>query len=278
LNRQKRALAVHDISCFGKCSLTVALPIISAAGIEASVLPTAVLSTHTGGFTGHTFRDLTNDIIPIANHWEQLGITFDAIYTGYLGSFEQIALVKELIKRFGENALVMVDPVMADNGKLYSGFNDDFPSGMAELCGLADIIVPNMTEVALLLNEPYTGGLHTEEYISGQLQRLSRICKGRIVLTGVGFDDNHIGAACYDNETNEITYVKQTRIPGFFHGTGDIFGSSLLCGLLNNFSLKKSAQIAADFTFDSIKHTAQNADKRHGVRFEAAIKKFALLF
>ncbi|MBR3477470.1 MAG: bifunctional hydroxymethylpyrimidine kinase/phosphomethylpyrimidine kinase, partial [Candidatus Methanomethylophilaceae archaeon] len=154
--RQKRILAVHDISCVGKCSLTVALPIISAAGVECAVLPTAVLSTHTGGFTGFTFRDLTGDIKPIGAHWSSLGIRFDAIYTGFLGSFEQIELVKELIDGMsGQDVKVYVDPVMADKGKMYSVFGPDFPAGMRSLCEKADLIMPNMTELAFMLGFEY---------------------------------------------------------------------------------------------------------------------------
>jgi pyridoxine kinase len=268
---QKRALAVHDISCVGKCSLTVALPIISAAGIEVAVLPTAVLSTHTGGFTGYTFRDLTGDLIPIAEHWERLGITFDAIYTGYLGSYSQIGLIKELIGRFGKNALVLVDPVMAENGRLYSGFDAGFPSGMAELCKMADIVVPNLTEAALMLNEPYADGPFTEDYINGLVRRLGKAFGGKVVLTGVSFDKTRLGAAYYDSVSGELGYAMNTRIEGFFHGTGDIFGSVLLSGFLNGLSFKDTVQTAVDFTVDSIKLTESGREQRYGVRFEAAL-------
>ena len=148
---QKRVAAIHDISCFGKCSLTVALPIISAAGIETAVIPTAVLSTHTGGFTGYTVRDLSEDIVPVARHWNSENIKVDAVYTGYLCSKQQIYLVLEaarLISR--EDTLLITDPVMADNGKLYKGFDPDYPKYMTELCANADIITPNITEAALM--------------------------------------------------------------------------------------------------------------------------------
>jgi len=271
VDRQKRALAVHDISCVGKCSLTVALPIISAAGIECSVLPTAVLSTHTGEFTGYTFRDLASDILPILDHWEQLGIKFDAIYTGYLGSFDQIELVKKLIERFGKDALVMVDPVMGDNGKLYSGFDAAFPSGMAELCKMADIVVPNLTETALMLSEPYIEGPYTPEYINGLCRRLKADFNADIVLTGVSFNKDNLGAAYYGKDASESGYAMQMLIPGSFHGTGDVFGSSLLSALLNGFSLKDAAQAAVELTVDSIRQTEPGREKRYGVRFEAAL-------
>ncbi len=166
MNTQKRIVAIHDISCFGRCSLTVALPIISAFGIETSIIPTAVLSTHTGGFSDFTYRDLTDDILPIVNHWKSLGLNFDAIYTGFLGSFEQIDIIDQVFELLKTpQTLIIVDPVMADNGELYKIFPKDFPKGMKKLCQKADILIPNLTEAALLLDEPYKPGPYTKEYI-----------------------------------------------------------------------------------------------------------------
>ena len=154
---QKRVAAIHDLSGFGKCSLTVALPILSAAGIEAAALPTAILSTHTGGISGYTYRDLTNDMRPIMKHWKSLDLKFDAIYTGFLGSFEQQEIVKEFFDMFRrDDNLILVDPVMGDNGELYTIFTREFAAGMRSLCEKADIIVPNLTEAALLLDEPFS--------------------------------------------------------------------------------------------------------------------------
>jgi pyridoxine kinase len=164
MKRQKRVAAIHDISCFGRCSLTVALPIISSAGIECAVVPTAVLSTHTGGIDGYTFHDLTDEIMPIAKHWKSLDLEFDAIYTGYLGSFHQLDIVSSLFDLLGSNdTLKVVDPVMADNGVLYKSFPADFPKGMRKLCAKADIIVPNITEAVLMLDEPYQEGPYTAD-------------------------------------------------------------------------------------------------------------------
>ena len=197
MQEQKRVLAVHDISGVGKCSLTVALPIISAAGVECSVLPTAVLSTHTGGFTGFTYRDLTEDIAPIAAHWKSLRLHFDAIYTGFLGSFAQIDLVAAAIRDLSaKDTLVAVDPVMGDNGKLYTVFDASFPPAMKKLCAGADLIMPNLTEATLMLGEEYREGPYEKTYIKGLLQRLAKAIPTRqIVLTGVYFDDRALGAA-----------------------------------------------------------------------------------
>ena len=171
---QKRVAAIHDLSGFGKCSLTVALPILSAAGIEACAMPTAILSTHTGGISGYTYRDLTSDMRAFMQHWKSLDIQFDATYSGFLGSFEQLDLVKEFFELFrSKNNLILVDPVMADNGELYRIFQPEFATGMRSLCRKADIIVPNLTEAALLLEESYHPGPYTQAYIEKILKRIS---------------------------------------------------------------------------------------------------------
>src|SRR5215470_13826127 len=204
----KRVAAIHDISGFGKCSLTVALPIISAAGIEVSVLPTAVLSTHTGGFADFTYRDLTEDIAPIATHWKSLNIAFNAIYTGFLGSFKQLDLVTEFFKIFKtNNNIILIDPVMADNGELYKIFVPKFANGMRQLCKKADIIVPNLTEAALLIEEDYNPGPYTNEYIERILKNLNALGPKKIVLTGVFFKDEELGVATFDASNGKIAYA-----------------------------------------------------------------------
>ena len=271
--RLKRVAAIHDISGFGKCSLTVALPIISSAGIEVSVLPTAVLSTHTGGFTGFTYRDLTEDIQPIVDHWKSLNISFDSIYTGFLGSFEQLNLVTNFFNTFKTgNNLILVDPVMADNGELYKIFSSEFAAGMRKLCEKADIIVPNLTEAALLLGEPYNPGPYSESYIEDIMKKLSALGPQEIVLTGVFFNDEELGAATYDSACEEISYYFEKRVPGYYHGTGDVFGSALLAAILNDFPLNEAAAIAVRFTVSAIRKTAQSGtDIRFGVNFEQTI-------
>lgn len=273
---QKRVAAIHDISCFGKCSLTVALPILSAAGIEANVIPTAVLSTHTGGFSGFTFRDLTEDILPVASHWKTLPICFDAIYTGFLGSLQQIDIVSTVFDiHRTDNTLIVVDPVMADNGELYTIFPKNFPKGMRALCEKADIIVPNMTEAALLLDEPYREGPYTKEYIDRVLKSLCDLGPKRVVLTGVCFDDKLLGAAVYDREEDLVQYALCERIEGSYHGTGDVFASALVASVLRSVPLIAAADIAADFTAQSIRKTREaGTDVRFGVNFEESLPHF----
>lgn len=273
IERQKRVAAIHDISCVGRCSLTVALPIISAAGFDTSVLPTAVLSTHTGGFENFTYRDLTEDILPISDHWQSLNLEFDAIYSGFLGSYEQIDLVATLFDTFrSKKTLIIVDPVMADNGELYSVYSKEMAKGMARLCAKADIIVPNLTEAAFLLDEPYVGEDYDQNYVENLLIKLSQLGSKKVVVTGISFDETKLGAATYDSETNRFDYAFNDRVSDFFHGTGDIFGSTLLAGLLSDFDLKESTQIAVDYTRECILKTVElNQEKRFGVCFERAI-------
>ncbi|MDR2357435.1 MAG: pyridoxamine kinase [Oscillospiraceae bacterium] len=274
--KQKRVAAIHDVSCFGKCSLTVALPVISAAGIEVSCIPTAILSTHTGGFTGYTYRDLTDDMLPIVSHWRDLSLRFDALYTGYLGSPEQLNVVSEIFDVLGGGgALVVVDPVMADNGSMYPSFPPDFPSGMRRLCSKADVVVPNMTEALMLLDEPYTDGPYTAEFIDGVTARLLDLGPRRVVLTGAHFDTEHLGAAIRETGAAGAEYIMSRRIPGSYHGTGDVFASALTAGLVGGLSLKKAARVAVDFTVGSIERTrAAGTDSRFGVNFESGLAEF----
>ena len=273
---QKRVAAIHDISGFGKCSLTVALPIISAAGIEVSAIPTAVLSTHTGGIEGFTYRDLTEDMAPFAKHWKSLNLHFNAIYSGFLGSFEQIDIVSNIFDMLKtDDTLIMVDPCMADNGKLYSIYNESMVSGMVKLCRKADIIVPNLTESAFMLNKPFIEGPYTKKYIEDTLKELATLGCKKVVITGVYFDDKTLGAASYDCVKNEITYSFNKIVNGSFHGTGDVFASALLSGILNGFSLTESTQIAVDFTYNSIHLTElAQTDRRFGVNFEENLPNF----
>ncbi len=267
----KRIVTVQDISCIGRCSLTVALPIISAMGVETSVVPTAVLSTHTM-FKNFTFRDLTDEIEPISAHWRSMGLTFDGIYTGYLGSFNQLELMSKFVDEFRGNGILFVDPVMGDGGKLYSGFTPDFAKGMAEFCGKADIIVPNLTEASFMLDIPYVGDNYSEDYIKDILRQLTSLGAKKAVLTGISFRPNELGAMAYDSESNEFYSYFSPKIGGYYHGTGDIFASSFMGAIMNELSLGQALQVAVDYTCECIRLTADDTrDKAFGVNFEKAI-------
>lgn len=268
----KRIVTIQDISCFGKCSLTVALPIISAMGVEAVILPTAVLSTHTGGFKGFTFRDLSEDIPKITNHWKAENIDFDAIYTGYLGSFEQIDQMKAFIDAKSEGTLVFVDPAMADNGKLYTGFTPEFARHMATLCAKADIIVPNLTEASFMLDIPYVESGYDKAYIEDVLKKLASLGAKCAVLTGVELEEGKTGFAMYDSETGEFSYYQNDKIDGKFHGTGDVFSSVTIGGLMRGKSLYEALKLAADYTRKCIETTMPDRDRDwYGVQFEKEI-------
>ena len=276
----KRVAAIHDISGVGKCSLTVALPIISAAGVECSAMPTAVLSTHTGGFEGFTFRDLTDDMMGIAEHWKKENIKFDAFYSGYLGSLGQIDIVMDIFGMFRTpETLIVVDPVMADNGKLYSLFTFDHVKGMAKLCGHADVVVPNRTEAAFMLGREYKDGPMSREDVDELLRALTGLGAKQAVLTGVYFGEDDLGAACYDSQTGKIDYIEDKRIEGMYHGTGDVFGSFLTGALMRGRSLAEATRIAVDHTCAAIRLTAADGTgPRMGVRFESVLADYAKLF
>ena len=267
----KRIVTIQDISCVGKCSLTVALPIISAMGIETAVIPTAVLSTHTA-FKNFTYRDLTNDLPKIASHWKQEKFNFDGIYTGYLGSIEQIDMLKEFFKQFktSEN-FIFIDPVMADNGELYAGFDTNFVKEMKELCKTADIIVPNLTEASYMLETEYKEN-YSEEEIKHMLIKLSNLGPKYVVLTGVSFKDNELGVMSYNKETNKFfTYFKE-KVPAKYHGTGDIFASTLVGAITNNNTIEEGLKIAVDYVWETINDTYKtNKEDAYGVNFETKI-------
>lgn len=267
----KRILTIQDISCVGKCSLTVALPIISAFGVECSVLPTAVLSTHTA-FDGFTFRDLTNDMPSIAKHWQDQNLGFSAMYTGYLGSFDQMKIVSDIFDQFKTNDnFILVDPVMADNGKLYKGFDENFAKEMAKLCKKADVVVPNLTEASFMLNREYIAEDYSEDYIRDILKKLTDLGAKTAVLTGVSFSKDLLGVYAYDSVRNEYFSYYRERLPQSFHGTGDVFASTLCGAMTIGMNIKDALKVAVDFTVESINNTVKNPNHNwYGVEFESA--------
>lgn len=278
----KRIATVQDISCLGKCSLTVALPIISAMGVECAIVPTAVLSTHTM-FQGFTFCDLTGEIEKISAHWKREGFAFDALYTGYLGSLEQIDLMKKFFADFkNANTLCVVDPCMADDGKLYPGFTETFAKKMASLVAIADVALPNLTEASFLLSMPYKKtGEYDEEYVKKILLSISELGAKKVVLKGVQFTSDQetvknvagkIGIASYDSETKKFAWYFHTKQPELFHGTGDIFASVFTGSMMRGLSFEKSYALAGDFVERAIAETLSHSPhNKYGVDFESTI-------
>ncbi len=273
--KEMSCAAIHDLSGVGKCSLTVALPVLSACGVETAALPTAVLSTHTGGFEGFTYRDLTEDLLPTAAHWKQVGCHFSALYSGFLGSAQQTVLVEEIIGLLGKDALVVVDPVMGDRGKLYRTITPQLAAGMAGLCRRADLIAPNLTEAACLLGREYRDEQLSREEAGEMLGALCRMGPSMAVLTGVRCDGG-LGAACLNAASGQLEFCMMEEIPGSYHGTGDLFASVLVGGLLNGMDLAGACWLAVRFTHQVIETTRQySKDCRFGPKFEVHLPELA---
>ena len=282
----KKVATMQDLSCVGKCSLSVALPILSAMGIETAVIPTAVLSANSA-FPGFTFRELTKDIPGILHHWERIGLKFDALYVGYLGNARQADPVREFFSLFSNEysvpVLKVIDPAMADNGKLYRGVSSDMIGAMRRLVNLANVITPNLTEGCLLTGTMYRADLNRDE-IGELLQKLSQLggtessdpaagpSRRSVILTGMSMHEGELGAICYDAQTDEFSGCYNEYIPGHFHGTGDIFSAVLTGALTLGYTLSEATQMAVDFTHESIRKTLDIPEsERTGVFFEAAL-------
>ena len=267
----ERVLTIQDLSCVGKCSLTAALPVLSVMGVEACALPTAVLSTHTM-FSDVYLRDLTEDMLRVAAHWQAKQIRFNALYSGYLASERQAALTQELFRMFGgEGVKIIVDPAMADGGKLYSGFDAAFPAAMRGLCARADVVLPNLTEAAMLLQRPYPGedcGVQTVLELARLLTDGGPSCA---VVTGVRFPDGMIGAVGFDRTAGEAFEARAKRVRGKFHATGDLFSAALTGGLVRGLSVKRAAELAACFVSESLRQTPADRPDAFGPCFELAL-------
>ena len=266
-----KILTIQDISCVGQCSLTVALPIISACGIETCVLPSAVLSTHTAGFSGYTFRDLTEDMPAIKDHWVKEGITFDAIYTGYLGSTKQIDYVADIFDSVGaDNCVKIVDPAMADNGNLYPGFDAAFVEAMKKLCGKADFVIPNITEACFLTGVEYKTQ-YDRAYIDTILEKLTALGCRNVIFTGISYEEGQTGVVVYEN--GNYAYYQHEKLSNSCHGTGDIYASAFVGALVRGKTAYDAARIAADYTVECIKATARLDNHWYGAAFEPVILK-----
>ena len=266
-----KVLTIQDVSCYGQCSLTVALPVLSSYGVETAILPSAILSTHTGGFKDFTVLDLTLEMPKIINHWIKEGIKFDSIYTGYIGDSRQFDYILECKdKLLNENGLFIVDPAMADHGKLYKALNSDIVEGMKRICSVADYVLPNITEASLLLNKEYKEQ-YDEEYINSLLEGLYSLGAKNVILTGVSFEEGKIGASFY-NGKDKVSYFSN-KIVKSYHGTGDIFASVVVGNIMNKVSIKDTLKDAVDFIIECILNTMDDDSHFYGVKFEEILYK-----
>lgn len=265
-----KILTIQDISCVGQCSLTVALPIISACGVETCILPSAILSTHTAGFSGFTFHDLTDDMPAIRDHWEKENIKFDGIYTGYLGSTKQIDYVINIIKTLNKDgAKAIIDPAMADNGKLYPLFDQEYVEAMKGLCAYADYVVPNITEACFLTGVEYKTE-YDRAYIDEIIEKLIALGSKNVVLTGISYREGYTGIVVFEN--GEYKYYEHEFLKNSCHGTGDIYASAFTGALVRGKSAYDAAKIAADYTVECIRQTAMEENHWYGAKFEPALK------
>ena len=268
----KKVLTMQDISCYGQCSITVALPILSAWGYETAILPSAILSTHTSGFKNFTVHDLSNEIPEIISHWKDEQIEFDAFYVGYLGDVSHVDLViqikNELLK---QNAEFILDPVMGDNGKLYPAFNERYVKAIRRLIKEADIILPNLTEACFLTDTKYRED-YDEDYIKEIVNKLVQLGAKKIVLTGIAYEKEMTGVVVFDG--NEYHHFIHQKIDKSYHGTGDVYASTFLGAYLGHHDLMRSAITAADFVVEAIKNTMSDPNHNYGVKFEPLLVEF----
>ena len=265
----KRILTIQDISCVGQCSLTVALPIMSACGQETCILPSAVLSTHTAFKVFPTVRDLAADIPVIQNHWKKENISFDAIYTGYLGTTEQIDDVANILKTMTvPGGKTIVDPAMADNGKLYAAFDQTYADAMAGLCVQADVVIPNLTEACMMAKCEYKE-TYDEAYIQDVLSKLHAMGMKCVIMTGVSYTSDETGVLISQN--GETFYYSHKKLSRSFHGTGDCYASAFVGAWLGGKSMEEAASIAADFVCKCIENTIGDESHWYGVKFETAL-------
>lgn len=276
LPRLPRMAAIHDLSGLGKCSLTVALPIVSVTGVECCCIPTALLSTHTGGFTDWTFTDLSGDIVPIAEHWHELGVGFDAIYSGYLASETQGKLLERAIELLrGENTLVIVDPAMADNGRYYANLGGEMTECFRRLIKKADIITPNMTEACFLTGMEYRPGVHDEAYVAELIDRLSELGPSFVAITGVSTESGRVGIVARDNRSGKMCSVMNKTLDGMFHGSGDVFASAFAALLTQGAPLEDALNTAEEFVTAAIERTAARGTPReYGLDFEGVLPDY----
>ena len=262
----QRILTIQDISCVGQCSMTVALPIMSACGHEVCILPAAVLSTHTGGFGKPAVVKLGSWMEEAVSHWKENGITFDLISVGYLGSLEAVELANNIMDTMlAPGGITVVDPALADHGKVYSGLTEEYCDAMFRLCERADVILPNITEAAMMAKLPYREQFD-EDYVRNLLERVP----GRdVLLTGVGFAPEETGFAI--RTEGQILYHTHPKLPQNYSGTGDIFASAFCGALASGKELMEAGKIAAQFTLRCIENTAASPAHWYGVKFEAAL-------
>ena len=273
----QRVAAIHDLSGFGRASLTVVIPILASMGVQTCPLPTAVLSSQTSGVEGFTFHDLTAEMGPMLDHWQRMGLSFDAVYSGFLGNPLQLEIAARCIGHFLKpGGFALVDPVLGDNGTLDPTQTPEMVEAMRQLIGHAHVITPNLTEAAFLLDRPYPGEHYDRTLIGDYCRGLLDLSAENVIITDVSFSPEETGIAILSrsSQENEPEFLFRSKFDGVFHGTGDVFASFALAGLLQDMPLKPAAERALDLTHESIEWTLREGQPlRYGVQFERVLKK-----
>lgn len=274
----KRVCAIHDLSAYGRCALTVVIPTLSALGIQTIPLPTALMSTHTGGFEDIYIRDLSEDMRSMAAHWEKLGVKFDSIYSGFLLSTEQGQIVAEVIEKFRTpDTLVLVDPVMGDDGELYSTCTEEMKDEMIALCKSADLITPNLTEACILTGRKYPterflSEKEANDYAASLLDSLSELC-AKTAVTGIEYvecGESFVMTACADNGRRK--FFPQKKVGASYPGTGELFASVMLGKMLGGCDFFTSAEFSGSFVADTILASdGVIKERRQGTALETAL-------
>ena len=274
MEKQKKIALINDMSCLGRCSLTVAMPIVSACGFEAVPLPTGVFSAHTE-FEGFVCTDLTDKMQPMIEHWRQLGVRFDGICTGYIATKEQADIIKRFLIDFKKSdTFCIVDPVMGDNGEFYKRIDEDFVNEMRFFCSMADVMVPNVTEAELLAGLESTKPPYSIDHIKDILLKLCSIGAPKIVITGVETEDGQVGCAVYDSLTRKANMFFTPKTEGRFPGSGDVFTAALTSALMSGKNFFDAVQIAMGFTCDCVEKTAEaDTERKYGLCFEPQLGK-----
>ncbi len=273
-DKMKRVLTIQDLSCVGKCSLTVALPIISAAGVETSVFPISLLSTHSA-FENYEKTDLSHNLESFEKMWKKNGIDFDAVYVGYIGTENGLAQVENCIMRLKtKKNIIIIDPAVADNGEIYSGISKDYINKLKALCPKADILMPNLTEACILTGEEYKESGYNREYIQNIMKKLSYLGCEKIVVTGVSYDNNEMGIACYNSLNDKYSEFFHKRYKGVYCGAGDCLASAFCGALMNDISFETSLEIAEKFVAKAVKLSKEKDSQWYGINFEYAIENY----
>ncbi len=270
------AACVNDLSGIGRASLTVALPVLSVMGVQCCPLPTAILSAQTG-YTHYSFVDFTPHMRSYFENWQKEKMPFDALYSGFLGSAEQIEIVRDMARAMPKDAFVLVDPVMADNGRVYATYTEDMCRGMRALVRIADIVTPNITEACLLTDTPYRGESLDRDMAKQLCQGVAALGPKTVVLTGVRTSADTIGTYLYEAQTASFTLVEKPLSTGRYPGTGDLFASVLCGALLRGDCVKAAVDLAAGFVAHTTSYTHEmGADPKHGVLFEHCLKELVI--